>query len=120
MIVTESRHPGEHIVSEANGSLSREQGILITGQNLVAGTVLAIITASSKYTQFDQDGADGSENAAGILYAAVDATDEDKACVVHVRQCEVDAAALTWPADIDPGEQTAAEVQLVALGIISR
>ena len=117
---TEARHPGEHIVSEANGALSREQGVLITGQNLVAGAVLGLITASSKYTELDPAAGDGSQVAAGILFAAVDATDADADCVVNVRQCEVMAAALTWPSAITGPEQTAAEAELVAAGIIPR
>lgn len=117
---TESRYAGEHIVSEASGTRSREQGVLITGQNLVAGTVLGVITASGKLTQFNQDGSNGSENAAGVLFAAVDATSADADAVAHLRDCEMDDGALTWPADIDAAEKTAAKVQLTALGIIAR
>ena len=117
---TESRHPGEHIVSEANGTLSREQGVLITGQNLVAGAVLGQITASGKYTELDPAGADGSEVAAGVLYAATDATDADQDCVVNVRNCEVAADALTWPTGITGPEQTQAETELAAADIIPR
>jgi hypothetical protein len=118
--VTESRHPGEHILSEANGSRSRESGTLASGNNLAAGTVLGIITASGKYAVFDQDATDGTEAAAAILYAGVDASAADAECVVHKRDCEVDGAALTWPADIEAGEQTTAEGELAALGIIVR
>jgi hypothetical protein len=118
--VTESRHPGEHIVSEANGSRSREQAILASGNNLAAGTVLGVITASGKYAAFNQDGADGTQAAAGILYAAVDASAADANCVVTARDCEVDGAALTWPSDITAGEKDAAIADLNALGIIVR
>jgi len=117
---TESRHPGEHIVSEANGALSREQGVLISGQNLAAGTVLGVITASGKYTAFDQDAATGEEVAAAVLYAAVDASAADADCVVHARQCEVMADALTWPSDLDAGELVSATIELESQGIIQR
>ncbi|MAT91384.1 MAG: head decoration protein [Halioglobus sp.] len=117
---TEARHPGEHILSEANGALSREQVTLASGNNLAAGTVLGIITASGKYAVFDQDASDGTEEAAGVLYEAVDASGGDEDAVVHVRQCEVAGAALTWPGDITGPEQIAAEAELAALGIIVR
>lgn len=41
---TEGNHTGEHVVSEANGTLSRELVTLVTGNNLGAGTVLGKIT----------------------------------------------------------------------------
>lgn len=44
MTLTETTHAGGFILSEANGNLSRENGILITGQNLNAGAVLGQIT----------------------------------------------------------------------------
>lgn len=40
---TEGRHTGEHIISEAAGSRSRDVVTLITGQNLGAGTVVGKI-----------------------------------------------------------------------------
>jgi hypothetical protein len=119
-VLTEGKHTGEHLVSEANKTRSREVVTLISGQDLVAGTVLGRITASGKYTQFNQDGVDGSENAAAVLFDNVDASAGDTDAVVHIRDCEVNGAELTWPGDIEPAEQTAAEAQLVALGIIVR
>jgi len=119
-VLTETQHAAGFLVSEANGTLSREIGTLITGQDLEAGTVLGAITASGKWTQFNQDGADGSETAAGVLLANTDATSADQPCVAIVRQAEVNAAELVWPADIEAGEKTAAIAQLAARGIIVR
>jgi hypothetical protein len=119
-IVTESRHPGEMIVSEANGARSREQVTLASGNNLAAGTVLGVVTASGKYAAFDQDADDGTEAAAGVLYAAVDASGGDADAVVLVRDCEVDDGALGWPSDLEAGEKTTAVGELAALGIIVR
>lgn len=48
--LTEKGHAGGFVISEANGHLSRDAKILISGQNLVAGTVcglLSIGTASA-------------------------------------------------------------------------
>jgi hypothetical protein len=119
-VFTEGQHAGEFIVSEANGTLSREIGTLITGQTLKAGTVLGTITLSGKWTQYDQDGTDGSEVATGILFGNTDATSADHPCVGIVRMAEVNGAELVWPADIDAAEKTAAIAQLAALGLIVR
>lgn len=40
----ETTHAGEFILSEANGNRSREEVTILTGQDLVAGTVLGKIT----------------------------------------------------------------------------
>lgn len=117
---TEPRHPGEYILSEASGTRSKEQATLVSGNNLVAGAVLGVITASGKYTELDPDASDGSEVAAGVLYAAVDASAADADCVVHVRDCEVIGGVLTWPTGITTPEQTQAESELAAAGIIIR
>lgn len=117
---TETPHAGAFIISEANGTRSRTTATLESGQDLLAGTVLGIVSGSGKYTQFDQDGADGSESAAGILVYPIDATSADTACAAIIRDAEVDAAQLTWPSDIEAGEKTTALAQLAALGIIAR
>lgn len=118
--LTEGRHPGEHLVSEANGTRSREVVTLITGQNLAPGTVLGKITASGKYTQLAPGAADGSEAAAAVLFAEVNATAADKAAVVNVRDTEVAGAALTWPAGITGGQKITATAELKLLGIVLR
>jgi hypothetical protein len=118
MMTTESRHPGEHIVSEANGARSREQGVLTSGENLEAGAVVA--TVGGKYVELDPAAATGAEVAVGVLFAAVDASAADADCLVHVRDCEVDGNALGWPAGITSGEIDTATAELAALGIIVR
>ncbi len=120
MALTESTRPGEFIIAEANGSISREAVTIVSGQNLVAGTVVGKITASGKYTAYDDDNADGSQTAAGILYAAVDASGGDKAGVIIARHAEVIDAQLVWAATNDAGDKTAGKADLAALDIILR
>lgn len=120
MALTESLRPGEFIIAEANGSISREEVTVVSGQNLVAGTVVGKITASGKYTAYDDDNADGSSTAAGILYAAVDASAADKPGVIIARHAEVDDSLLTWAATNDAGDKTAGKADLAALTIILR
>jgi len=117
---TEGSHAGEHILSEANGDRSREQGVLASGNNLVAGAVLGQITADGKYTELAPGATDGSEVAAAVLYAAVDATSADADCVVSVRDAELSTSALTWPSGITGPEQVQATTELESLGIVLR
>lgn len=81
---------------------------------------ITVAAGSGKYVAYNQDGVDGSEIAVGILYDNVNATDADVEAVVYVRDCEVNGSELTWPADIEAGEKTAAIAQLATVGIIVR
>ncbi|MGB0467763.1 MAG: head decoration protein [Pontibacterium sp.] len=111
-IQTEARRTGEFIVSESNGHRSRET-VTLTGGDFPAGQVLGVITANGKYTDYDAGAADGTETAAGILYAATDASAADQNAVVIVRDCEVASAALT-------GSDAAGVADFLAIGVIVR
>lgn len=126
-IYTEGRHTAEHIVSEANGTRSREAVTLLSGNNLPAGAVLAKLTTGAntgKYTKLNPtstaDPADGTKVAAAILFAPVDASAADHAAVITARHAEVKAAALGWPAGITTPQKTTALAELAALGIVAR
>ena len=82
--------------------------------------VITVAAGTGEVVAFDQDGTDGSEVAAGISYDNYDATDGAIPGVIIVRDAEVNGNDLAWPADIEAAEQTAAEAQLEALGIIVR
>lgn len=111
----ETRHAGEHILAEAEGQRSIEEITIASGAGrLAAGTVLGQVTATEEWVAYDDDGADdGRRSAAGILFRAVDATDEEAKGVAHVRSCEVHGDCLTGLDDngID---------DLLALGIVVR
>ena len=114
---TEGRHTAEHILAE--GVNARKRVTLLSGETVVAGQVLGVVTASGKYKVFDQDAADGSENAAGISYANYDATDGDMDIVVNIRDTRAIADAFTWPDDIEAGEKDTALAALDALNIVA-
>lgn len=118
--VTEPRHRGEFMVSEANGFRSRENIVVVSGQNLGAGAVVAKLTASGKYMVLTPGTSDGSQNAAGILYGAVDASSADAKGVLIARDAEVNAGEIAWPAGISAGNKTTAIAALAALGIVLR
>ncbi|MGB5856502.1 MAG: head decoration protein [Oceanisphaera sp.] len=114
----EPRRTGEHVLSEASGSRSREQVVLAAG-NLPAGAVLAL-DAAGDYVELAPDAVDTTNTAVAVLYAATDATVAPAPCVVNVRDCEVIGSALGWPAGIDTGKTDIAIGQLVDVGIIVR
>lgn len=119
--LTEGMYPLEFVVSEASGTRSRETATLVSGQDLDAGTVLGVITASGKLTQFDEDNTvAGSGTAKYILAYPCDASDGDAECVIIARDAEVNGAELVWPSTIEAGEKTTAITQLAAAGIIVR
>lgn len=112
--LNEGRHTGEHLLSEANGTRSREKvTVTQTGVALSAGTVMSRLTATGIYVAYDDVGTDGSEVAAGVLYATLPAFTGNVTAVVHVRDCEVNQAALT-------GYNANAKADLAALGILVR
>lgn len=112
--MTEARRTGEFIISEANGTRSREKiTIVAAAAALAAGTVLGKITASGKYTAYANGAADGSEVAAGVLYAAVADSAADQPAVMICRDAEVAEIFLTG---IDANGKT----DLATLGVIVR
>ncbi len=113
MSQTEGTRAGEFLLSEGNGAISRESVTLISGQDLVAGTVLGKITASGKYTAYSDVASNGSEVAAAILYDKVDASAGDKAATVIARDAEVSSGLLT-------GSDANGVADLAAVGIIVR
>jgi len=88
----ESVHNGAFLLREDHGSISRDIGIVASGQNLLAGTVVSL--TSGKWNPFDADGS----HPVGVLYNNTDATNADTKAVVITRKAEVDAAQLIWPA----------------------
>jgi hypothetical protein len=118
-VLTEGKYPGEFMFSEGNGRIARDVGTLISGQNLVAGSVLGKITASGKWTMVAPAAGDGSEVARAILFAAVDASGGDKPCVLITRIAEVNQAELNFAA-LNGGQITTAIAQLAAQNILVR
>lgn len=114
MALTEARRTGEFLISEANGTISREEvTVAAAASALVAGTVMGKITASGKYVAYSNGAADGSEAAAGILYAAVADSAADQKAVLIVRHAEVAENRLT-------GIDANGKADLLALGVIVR
>jgi hypothetical protein len=115
--ITEAPRPGSFLVSEANGTLSRDTFVIASGQTLKAGAVVGKLTATGKYVELAPGSYDGDEAAAGILYAGVDAAAGDQQGVVVNRYAEVAGASLIWPTGITTNQKAAAIAELLDLGI---
>ena len=113
-------HAAEFLLSEANGDRSRENATVLSGQNLRAAAVVGRITTGGRIRELAPAASDGSQNAMGVLYAAVNAAGADARGVIVARDAEVNAAMLQWPTGITVPQRTAAIAQLAALGIIVR
>ncbi len=88
---TETQHAGEFLVSEGNGSISREVGTLLSGEVVIDGQVAILAAGKLKAGT----GASG-EDVVGIFYGAQDATGGDKANVPYIaRLAEVDETLVT-------------------------
>lgn len=109
------------IKAEEEQSYSRKDITVASGQNLAIGTVLGKITASGKYAAYDNDAVDGTQTAAGILTAAVNASAEDAPGVAVVREAIAAKEQLIFGAGVTTqGEKDAAYVDLEAIGIVCR
>lgn len=120
-VLTEGRHTGGFMVSEANGHRSRETGTVASGQNLVAGTPVQE-NASGKLVAFTglADTAGTTITAAkGVIYDNVDATGGDVTGAVYIaRDAEVNESEMTFQ-DSTIRKQRAID-SLALLGIVCR
>lgn len=120
--LTEGRRAAEGLLSEANFHRSRDNITVVSGAGkLVAGTVLARITASGKYKPSTATGSDGGQTAIAILLSPVDATSADVQVAAITRDAEWNVHTLTYDASVDDDTKKAAKhTQLAAVGIIVR
>lgn len=95
-ILNEGIHDGEFLLSEGNGYLSRETvtfGPL--GTDLPSGTLVGIVTATSKYAAYNDALSNGTQTAVGVLYHGLKASASDQKGVIIARLAEVASAKLT-------------------------
>ena len=122
--LSEAKHTGQFIQAESPGTISRDTVVVTVAAEttLVVGQVLGKITATGKHVPVDNDvtpAADGSEAAAGILYAELEnatVAPVDMTGVVVNWGAEVRAADLEWGAS----DEAAGLVELAALGVKAR
>lgn len=113
MILKETNHTAEYILSEGNESISREQVTVAAGDALLSGTVLGIATESGEYAPYNPTGEDGTKIAVAVLYTQLPASTEARQAVITARLTEVIRERLT-------GIDAAAEADLKTRNIIVR
>ena len=118
--LTEPVHPGEFIVSEANGHRSREQVTVASGQALKAGHVIGKRSSDGAIAEYDPSATDGTETVHGVLFSGVDASTEAKRGVALRRDAEVTQADLTFIEGASDEQIATAVGELNELGIIAR
>lgn len=120
--LTEGKHAGGFLVWEVLRDYTRETVTLVSGAGKLApGTVLGRITTGGKYTILTPGASNGSQNAAGILWGPVNATDADAPGVVILRgPAIVNRHEIIWPEGASEAQITTATTALAALGIILR
>lgn len=118
----EGKHAGGFLIWEVLRDYTRETVTLASGAGKIApGTVLGRITTGGKYTILTPGASNGSQNAAGILWGPVDATDADAPGVVILRgPVIVNRHEIIWPEGATEAQITTATTALAALGIILR
>jgi hypothetical protein len=119
-VQSESNYLGDWLKFEEDNLYSRDEVTVASGQNLATGAVIGIITASGKVTQLAPGASDGSQNAAGVLLRAVDASAADKPGAIIARHAICSDKGLIWPGSITGPQKTAAISQLRSLGILVR
>ena len=120
--LTEGKHAGGFLIWEVLRDFTRETVTLASGAGKLApGTVLGKITTGGKYTGLAPAATNGSQNAAGILWDAVDAADADAPGVVLVRGPAIlNRHEIVWPEGATEAQITTATTALAALGILLR
>lgn len=122
MSLNEPKHTAEFLLSEANGTLSREQAVLGGSEvSYEPGTVLAfdgdeIVALSVIADDPETTESEVAQSVAGVLLAA--GVSGDKAAYI-ARKAEVKGSALVFPASSALTADDIAE-QLATLGIIVR
>ena len=115
MALTEGKHTAEFLLSEGNGSISREQGVLRSESGaLAAGTLLGRVWETGELSAYDSShDPEGVAIVVGVLYAnAADSTADQKVTYI-ARYAEVIGSELT-------GLDAPGLSQMAGLGIVVR
>lgn len=119
--ITEPKNLGDLLKYEAPNLYSRDRVTVASGQTLALGTVVGVVTATSKLKALDPAATDGTEIARGVIANDVDAAlaDRDDGLLI-ARHALVARNALVWPSGITAELKAVAEAQLRAIGILVR
>lgn len=116
----EGRHTADYILTESHGSKSRENVTFAQSVLIEPGTVVGKVSATGKFMPLDVAANDGTEIAAGVNYAQVNAASADVDGVISARDATLIKDQLIWPNGITENEKTTALGQLETLDLIAR
>ena len=119
-VITEQNRLNDFLKWEEEMLYSREKITVASGNTISLGEVLGKVTASGEYAPLNPAGADGTETAAAIALADIDASEATAEGPALVREAIVVDGGLVWPEGIVSGDKTTAQGQLKDLGIIFR
>lgn len=124
-VLTEGHRRGGFLVSEAEGTRSREVGKFINSGTvdlaLPAGMVIGQLAADCSFVGYTNTGTLGAQTAVGVLWDNVIVPAGGTISATYIaRDAEVNAAELQYVAGDSAADKTAALVDLRALGIIAR
>lgn len=121
-VLKETNHAGGFLVWEVLRDYTRDTVTIASGAGkLEAGTVLGKLSSGGKYTPLSPGASNGSQTAAGILWASVDATSEDATGVILLRgPAIVNRSEVLFPSTATEAQVTSASTALAALGILLR
>jgi Bacteriophage lambda head decoration protein D len=113
----EQRHPGEFIITEANGRMSRDKITVVAGSGvIVPGHVLGQLTTSDegwgkfKPSEMEASGSDGAQEACAIAIYGCDATSVDCVIAAITRDAEVNGNTLTYSEAITTADQRSEKI----------
>jgi len=123
--LTEGRHPGEGLLSEANFHRSRGRATIKSGSGVIEpGAILGKVTTGGKFAPSPAAatvGVEGAETAVAIAIYGCDATAADREIAIIERDAEWRISAVVYEASVDTdAEKLAKRTQLAAVGIILR
>lgn len=96
---------------------------LANGGTMTTGDYFNIIVAThtGQVVAWDPTATDGSQEPAGILYAATNATSAATPCTIVARLAEVEAALLSWKSGVSAAAQAVCKTRLLPkLNILAR
>lgn len=111
------------VITVAGGAFTSDHlGITIAdgATDFSVGDTYTIAVSGGDYSILAPAGTDGTQIAAGILFAGVDASSADTACVVVEKTAAAVSGSITWPGGITDAQKSAATAQLEARGIVLR
>ncbi|WP_294948590.1 head decoration protein [Sulfurivirga sp.] len=113
-MIEEGKRPGEFLISEGEGAISRDSVTLKKRAALYeAGTILGRESSTGLFKAFDPAATDGTQTAVGVLLDNVDASAANRQAVAITRLAEVDGSLLV-------GDVAAAKDDLAASHVIVR